>query len=54
MDLPINPEAGRRILDGAIDQSGTDRAHFLSVWDGTGGGAFAALLRSVAPEQAAR
>jgi len=56
MDLPINPEAVlARILDGALDQLGERIVRtFLSVWDGTGGGAFAALLRSVAShEQAA-
>jgi len=57
MDLPINPEAViARILDGARDELGERIVRtFLSVWDVNGGGAFAALLRSVAShEQAAR
>lgn len=57
MDLPINPEAVlARILDGALDELGERIVRtFLSVWDTNGGGAFAALLRSVAShEQAAR
>jgi AcrR family transcriptional regulator len=57
MDLPINPEQLiARILDGDIAELGERIVrNFLSVWDATGGGAFVALLRSVANhEQAAR
>lgn len=57
MDLPINPEQLiQRVLDGGVEELGERIVRtFLSVWDTTGGGAFVALLRSVANhEQAAR
>ncbi|HEX4252373.1 MAG TPA: TetR family transcriptional regulator, partial [Pseudonocardia sp.] len=57
MDLPINPEQLiQRVLDGEPGELGERIVRtFLSVWDTTGGGAFVALLRSVANhEQAAR
>jgi AcrR family transcriptional regulator len=57
MDLPINPEQLiARLLDGDLADLGERIVRiFLSVWDATGGGAFVALLRSVANhEQAAR
>jgi AcrR family transcriptional regulator len=57
MDLPINPdEIAARVLDGDREHIGERIVRtFLSVWDATGGGAFVALLRSVAShEQAAR
>ncbi|MGH3984144.1 MAG: TetR family transcriptional regulator [Pseudonocardiaceae bacterium] len=57
MEIPVNPaEILPRILDGAPEQLAERilRA-FLSVWDANGGGALAALMRSVAShEQAAR
>jgi AcrR family transcriptional regulator len=57
MDLPINPEQLiARLLDGDIADLGERIVRtFLSVWDANAGGAFVALLRSVAThEQAAR
>jgi AcrR family transcriptional regulator len=57
MDLPVNPEqVATRILAGDREHIGERIVRtFLSVWDATGGGAFVALLRSVAShEQAAR
>jgi AcrR family transcriptional regulator len=56
MDLPIDPEALlARLLDGEPGHIGERIVRlFLSVWDPVGGGAFVALLRSVAShEQAA-
>lgn len=55
MDLPVNPaELFTRLLDGDVDQLG-DRIvrTFLTVWDATGGGPFAALLRSASGHPAA-
>ena len=57
MEIPVNPEeVVHRILDGDPEQSAERILRtFLSVWDTTGGGALAALMRSVAShEQAAR
>ena len=57
MDLPINPEQLiAHLLDGDIADLGERIVRtFLSVWDANAGGAFVALLRSVAThEQAAR
>jgi AcrR family transcriptional regulator len=57
MDLPISPDVLLgRLLDGGVEDLGERIVRtFLTVWDGTGGGAFVALLRSVSShEQAAR
>lgn len=57
MEIPINPEEiVHRILDGDPEHSAERTLRlFLSVWDANGGGALAALMRSVAShEQAAR
>jgi len=57
MDLPIKPDVLlSRLLDGGVDDLGERIVRtFLTVWDGTGGGAFVALLRSVSThEEAAR
>jgi AcrR family transcriptional regulator len=57
MDIPVNPEeVVHRILDGHPEQTAERILRtFLAVWDTNGGGALAALMRSVAShEQAAR
>jgi AcrR family transcriptional regulator len=57
MEIPVNPaEIIPRILEGAPEQVAERILRtFLSVWDANGGGALAALMRSVAShEQAAR
>ncbi|HEX2289429.1 MAG TPA: TetR family transcriptional regulator [Pseudonocardiaceae bacterium] len=57
MEIPVNPaEIIPRILDGAPEQLAERILRtFLSVWDTNGGGALAALMRSVAShEEAAR
>ena len=57
MEIPVNPaEIVPRILEGAPEQLAERILRtFLSVWDTNGGGALAALMRSVAShEQAAR
>jgi AcrR family transcriptional regulator len=57
MEFPVNPaEIVPRILEGAPEQLAERILRtFLSVWDTNGGGALAALMRSVAShEEAAR
>jgi AcrR family transcriptional regulator len=57
MEIPVNPgEIVHRILDGPPEQVAERILRtFLSVWDTNGGGALAALVRSVAShEEAAR
>ena len=57
MEIPVNPaEIVPPILEGAPEQLAERILHtFLSVWDTNGGGALAALMRSVAShEEAAR
>ncbi len=57
MEIPVNPdEIVSRILTGDPDQLAERMLRtFLSVWDANGGGALAALMRSVAShEEAAR
>jgi AcrR family transcriptional regulator len=57
MEIPVNPgEIIHRILDGNPEQIAERILRtFLSVWDANGGGALAALVRSVAShEDAAR
>ncbi len=49
LQLPIDPNIlVERLLDGPIDEIGERIVrNFLAVWDATGGGHFAALMRSV-------
>lgn len=57
MELPVNPdEIVARVLDGPVEQMAERILRtFLAVWDANGGGALAALMRSVAShEEAAR
>ncbi len=57
LEIPVNPgEIIHRILDGDPEQIAERLLRtFLSVWDANGGGALAALMRSVAShEEAAR
>ncbi|WP_028925769.1 TetR/AcrR family transcriptional regulator [Pseudonocardia acaciae] len=55
LDLPVNPEIIlTRVLEGDPDTAGERIVrNFIAVWDASGGGAFAALLRSVATHEAA-
>jgi AcrR family transcriptional regulator len=55
MEIPFNPaEIIPRILDGAPEQLAERILRtFLSVWDANGGGALAALMRSVASHEGA-
>jgi AcrR family transcriptional regulator len=56
MEIPVNPdEIIARIIDGNPDQQLAERIlrTFLSIWDATGGGPLAALMRSVASHEAA-
>jgi AcrR family transcriptional regulator len=57
LEIPVDPtEILSRILEGDPEQTAERILHtFLSVWDANGGGALAALVRSVAShEEAAR
>jgi AcrR family transcriptional regulator len=57
LEIPVDPtEVLSRILDGDPERTAERILHtFLSVWDANGGGALAALVRSVAShEEAAR
>ena len=49
LQVPIDPaEIVKRLLDGPVDQLGERIVRtFLTIWDATGGGAFAAMVRSV-------
>jgi AcrR family transcriptional regulator len=49
LQVPIDPaEIIKRLLDGPVDQLGERIIRtFLTIWDATGGGAFAAMVRSV-------
>ncbi|MCX2955042.1 TetR family transcriptional regulator [Lentzea sp. NEAU-D7] len=49
LQLPFDPaEVLKRVLDGPVDEAGQRIVRtFVTVWDATGGGTFAALLRSV-------
>lgn len=55
MEIPVNPdEIVPRLLDGPADQLAERILRtFLSVWDANGGGALAALMRSVAGHEEA-
>jgi AcrR family transcriptional regulator len=49
LQLPFDPaEILKRLLDGPVEQAGERIIRtFVTVWDATGGGTFAALVRSV-------
>ncbi|ANZ38556.1 TetR family transcriptional regulator [Lentzea guizhouensis] len=53
LQLPFDPaEILRRLLDGPVDEAGERIIRtFVTVWDATGGGTFAALIRSVTSHQ---
>jgi AcrR family transcriptional regulator len=53
LQLPFDPaEILKRVLDGPIEQAGERIIRtFVTVWDATGGGTFAALIRSVTSQQ---
>jgi AcrR family transcriptional regulator len=55
LQLPIDPkEILRKLVDGDPEQTGERIVRtFLTVWDSTGGGQFAALVRSVASHELA-
>lgn len=49
LQLPFDPaEILKRVLDGPVEEAGERIVRtFVTVWDATGGGTFAALIRSV-------
>ena len=49
LQLPFDPaEVLKRVLDGPVEEAGERIIRtFVTVWDATGGGTFAALIRSV-------
>ncbi len=49
LQLPFDPaEILKRLIDGPVEQAGERIIRtFITVWDATGGGTFAALIRSV-------
>ena len=53
LQLPFDPaDILRRLLDGSVEQAGERIIRtFVTVWDATGGGTFAALIRSVTSHQ---
>lgn len=53
LQLPFDPaEVLKRVLDGPIEETGERIVRtFVTVWDATGGGTFAALIRSVTSQQ---
>ncbi|MEV6242119.1 TetR family transcriptional regulator [Lentzea sp. NPDC051838] len=53
LQLPFDPsEILKRLLDGPVEQAGERIIRtFVGVWDATGGGTFAALIRSVTSHQ---
>jgi len=53
LQLPFDPsEILKRLLDGPVEQAGERIIRtFVTVWDATGGGTFAALIRSVTSQQ---
>lgn len=54
LQLPFDPaEILKRLLDGPVDTAGERIIRtFVTVWDATGGGTFAALIRSVTSQEA--
>ncbi|MET9627675.1 TetR family transcriptional regulator [Lentzea sp. NPDC006480] len=53
LQLPFDPaEILKRLLDGPVETAGERIIRtFVTVWDATGGGTFAALIRSVTSQQ---
>ncbi|WP_197288230.1 TetR family transcriptional regulator [Nocardia sp. NRRL S-836] len=53
LQLPFDPaEILKRLLDGPVEEAGERIIRtFVTVWDATGGGTFAALIRSVTSHQ---
>jgi AcrR family transcriptional regulator len=53
LQLPFDPgEILKRLLDGPVESAGERIIRtFVTVWDATGGGTFAALIRSVTSQQ---
>lgn len=53
LQLPFDPaEILKRLLDGPVEEAGERIIRtFVTVWDATGGGTFAALIRSVTSQQ---
>ncbi|MEU0885053.1 TetR family transcriptional regulator [Lentzea sp. NPDC005914] len=53
LQLPFDPaEILKRLVDGPVEQAGERIVRtFVGVWDATGGGTFAALIRSVTSQQ---
>ena len=53
LQLPFDPaEILKRLLDGPVEKAGERIIRtFVTVWDATGGGTFAALIRSVTSHQ---
>lgn len=53
LQLPFDPaEILKRLVDGPVEQAGERIIRtFVAVWDATGGGTFAALIRSVTSQQ---
>ncbi|MDX8034468.1 TetR family transcriptional regulator [Lentzea sp. BCCO 10_0856] len=54
LQLPFDPaEILKRLMDGPVEQAGERIIRtFITVWDATGGGTFAALIRSVTSQEA--
>ncbi|GAB2863733.1 TetR/AcrR family transcriptional regulator [Lentzea nigeriaca] len=53
LQLPFDPaEILKRLVDGPVEQAGERIIrNFVTIWDATGGGTFAALIRSVTSQQ---
>ncbi|MET8757121.1 TetR family transcriptional regulator [Lentzea sp. NPDC004782] len=53
LQLPFDPsEILKRLLDGPVEEAGERIIrNFVTIWDATGGGTFAALIRSVTSHQ---
>jgi AcrR family transcriptional regulator len=53
LQLPFDPaEILKRLLDGPVEEAGERIIrNFVTIWDATGGGTFAALIRSVTSQQ---
>lgn len=53
LQLPFDPsEVLKRLLDGPVEEAGERIIrNFVTIWDATGGGTFAALIRSVTSQQ---
>ncbi|GGU36214.1 TetR/AcrR family transcriptional regulator [Lentzea flava] len=53
LQLPFDPaEILKRLVDGPVEEAGERIIrNFVTIWDATGGGTFAALIRSVTSQQ---